>query len=395
MRARKRKILKKNKKIEPKIAYISLAIILGFALIFLFFRPWPDFTDKLYPPIFEETHSRTPDLNSEIRKIDIAIYASLYQRKISEKNIYFFEVKPKHERGHYWDFTDLYITLAKTDPFVELEKAINLELSRLEETVAYKREHIAKNEIIWHIFSFGFYTHRLRIKYEGIQRTESGTRPEIAIIIDDLGYNRDLAFSFIHSTLPISLSVLPLAPHTKDIANEANRWGRELMLHLPMEPKDYPRLNPGPGTLLTDMDEKEIRRMMRKHLKGIWGVRGINNHMGSRFTERRDKMSIVFDELRKRDLFYVDSRTTGQTIAAALGKEMGVPVVSRSVFLDNDLSTPAIRVQMKRLLSMARHSGKAVGIGHPHKETLSVLQDFLHRFESEIEVVPVSKLVKR
>ena len=104
-------------------------------------------------------------------------------------------------------------------------------------------------------------------------------------------------------------------------------------------------------------------------------------------------MAIVLSELKKRNLFYIDSRTSRETVAFELAKEMGVPVASRNVFLDNDLSPTAITFQMQRLLGMARHSGAAIGIGHPNLATLKLLKNYLPKLKTEVEVVPVSELV--
>ena len=219
-------------------------------------------------------------------------------------------------------------------------------------------------------------------------------RSRVAIIIDDLGYDPDIASSFIHLDLPISLSVLPCAPYTDLIVREANENGCEIILHLPMEPKHYPSVNPGPGALFLSMEEQEILRILDKDLKDIPGARGVNNHMGSSFTENRDKMLVVLRELKKRNLFYLDSRTTSNTVGLKLAKNMGLPAAKRSVFLDNDLAPKAIRIQLERLLSMARHSGFAIGIGHPHKETLEVLTEYHSGIKAEFNIVNVSELVR-
>ena len=165
------------------------------------------------------------------------------------------------------------------------------------------------------------------------------------------------------------------------------------MLHLPMEPKNYPSLNPGPGALLTEMDETDIRRILEAHLSRIEGSRGVNHHMGSRFTERNDKMGIVLRELKKRNLYYIDSRTTKETVALEMAKEMGLPSGRRHVFLDNELSPKRIRFQVERLLGMARRSGTAIGIAHPHKETLKALKEYQHRLGNGVKMVPASELV--
>jgi polysaccharide deacetylase 2 family uncharacterized protein YibQ len=217
--------------------------------------------------------------------------------------------------------------------------------------------------------------------------------PKIAIIIDDIGYDTDLAVSFMDYDLPLSLSVLPLAPYRNDIVKKANERGCELLLHLPMEPKDYPQLDPGPGALLTDMGEEELRKIINDHIKKVPGLKGVNHHMGSYFSENYQKMKIVIGELKKQDLFYVDSRTTNRTVAYEVAKEMGVPAAKKSVFLDNDLSREAISYQLERLMAIARYSGESVGIGHPHKETLEILYEYLDKLKTEFIVVPVSELV--
>jgi hypothetical protein len=209
-----------------------------------------------------------------------------------------------------------------------------------------------------------------------------------------MGYDLNLAIAFMDLDLPLSLSVLPSAPHTVDIVDEANRRGKELLLHLPMEPKDYPDLNPGPGAVLTNMDESRIKKTINDDIDQIQGIRGMNHHMGSKFTERYDKMKIVLGELKRHNLFYLDSRTTNLTVAYDLAKDMDVPAAKKNVFLDNDLSSKTIKLQMERLLGIARYSGFAIGIGHPHKETLDVIKDYEGILKTEFKVVPVSELTK-
>ncbi len=222
---------------------------------------------------------------------------------------------------------------------------------------------------------------------------QEDARPKVAIIIDDLGYDPDLAFSFIQLDLPLCFSVLPHAPFTGLVVQEANDEGCEVMLHLPMEPKDYPSVDPGPGALFLSMAEHEIIEILDQDLREVPGARGVNNHMGSSFTENRDKMLVVLKELKKRRLFYVDSLTTSGTVGFDLAREIGLAAARRSVFIDNDLTPKAIRKQMEQLLSIARRSGSAIGIGHPHKETLRVLEEYYSRVKHEFQVVPVSALV--
>jgi polysaccharide deacetylase 2 family uncharacterized protein YibQ len=215
----------------------------------------------------------------------------------------------------------------------------------------------------------------------------------IAIIIDDVGFDVELARSFLELKSPLSLSILPTAPYAKVIAGEAMGKGVEVLLHLPMEPKESNDDSPGAGALLVKMGEEEFVETLNGHLSRIPGIKGVNNHMGSLLTEREDKMALLFRELKKRHLFYVDSRTTPQTVAFKVATEMGVPVASRSVFLDHELSQEAMKVQWDRLLDMARQQGHAVAIAHPHKETLVFLREHLRDLRSEARFVRVADIV--
>ena len=376
MVAKKQKRKSKARTIGPKGFLLLFSILILSITILGLFLYISNSTSKISPPIYEEIYSKTSDLTHEIRKIDNTIYEFLYQRGIQDKNVLFSTVEPKHSDGYDWDFTELLVYLSNYNSVLRFEKIIGIELSHLKPSVNFNKERVNR-EIVCSIFALGFLTHKIRLIPKEFQKTIHKRLPKIGIIIDDLGYDRDIATSFIHSNLSLSLSVLPLASYKKHIVNEANKLGLELILHLPMEPKGYPNLNPGPGALLIDMDEKDIRRTINSHLDGIPGVRGVNNHMGSYFTERKDKMRVVLSELKRRNLFYIDSRTTSKTVAFHMAKKVGVPVAKRSVFLDNDLSPKAIKFQIQRLIGIARHSGAAIGIGHPHKETLRILKDYL------------------
>jgi polysaccharide deacetylase 2 family uncharacterized protein YibQ len=218
--------------------------------------------------------------------------------------------------------------------------------------------------------------------------------PKVAIIIDDVGFDAEIARAFLELKSPLTLSVLASAPHAQTIAREAMGKGAEVLLHLPMEPKESNDEGPGAGTLLVKMSEEEFVETLIGHLSRIPGVKGVNNHMGSLLTEREDKMALLFRELKKRHLFFVDSRTTPQTVAAKVAADLKVPVASRSVFLDHELSQEAMRAQWERFLAMAREQGYAVAIAHPHRETLVFLKEHLRDLRSEARLVRVSDIVR-
>ena len=343
--------------------------------------------------IYEEINAIDSNFINEVAKVDHAVYESLYKGGIPEDKIFFISVSPRHEKRNEWDFTELWVKLPNGESALEVTQIIGKALSSSKSNIMYKVERVSKNEKMIHIYTLGYYSHKIRMTWEDRQTPVPKDLPRIAIIIDDMGYDPFILEGFLKLDLPLAFSVLPQAPYTQSIVGSVGNTRHELILHLPMEPRDYPRINPGPGALLTKMRDGKIRAIIRRDLAEVPGVCGVNNHMGSLFTANRDKMAVVMSELKRRDLFFIDSRTTTQTVAHELAEEMGVPVASRSVFLDNDLTSSVIKFQMERLLGIARHSGAAIGIGHPNVETLKLLRDYREKLKTRVKVVPVSELI--
>jgi len=382
--------------IEKKRLFF-LALLPGFLVCLIFLGVYlfsSGNTLRTPPPVFEEIYSSRSDLREKIRNIDYAIYESLYRSGVRERNISFQNVETRHQNGNVWDFTEISVKCPDRQCTRNLQITITHDLTALGPEISYRYEKTPDNGIVCHISAEDFYTHKIVLSFDSQRLPVKDVRSRVAIIIDDLGYDPDIAFSFIQLNLPLSLSVLPCAPFTDLIVREATEKGSELILHLPMEPKHYPSVNPGPGALFLSMEEQEILRMLDQDLEDIPGARGVNNHMGSSFTENREKMLIVLKELKKRNLFYIDSRTTSDTVGFKLARDIGLPAAKRSVFLDNDLAPKAIKIQLERLLSMARHSGFAIGIGHPHEETLEILREYQSGIKAEFHVVYVSELAR-
>lgn len=218
--------------------------------------------------------------------------------------------------------------------------------------------------------------------------------PQVAIVIDDLGYNPRIDAAFIKLNAPISFSFLPFGPHTKETATLAHNCGKDVLLHLPMEAASSPESKVGPGALFLSMDSDAIAAQIQADMEAVPYVKGINNHMGSKFTADAGKMEIVLREIKKKDLFYLDSRTTPLTKGLSVARSMGVRSAERDVFLDNKQEANAIRAQIARLISEARTHGSAIGIGHPHPATYQVLKEDLPVLKKQVKIVPVSELVE-
>ncbi len=344
-------------------------------------------------PPYEEASTGNRSLSAVIRKIDFSIYDILYRSGIPEKDIVFQGVKPRAAGEKHWEETRLLVRCSNEAKARTLLGRIRKKLSPLKRRVRIRKEKSTGRACSFSILADGVPTHHMLLAYGEFGPEQEIRRPRIALIIDDLGYDLGLARGFMNLKIPVGLSILPCAPFTRRIAAEGRRRGCELMVHLPMEPKGYPAVNPGPGTLYTSMDAEQILSQLSEDLKRVPGAQGVNNHMGSLFTEDRRKMKIVLGALKRRHLFFVDSRTTAESVGYDLARKLGVPTAKRTVFLDNDLHSGAIASQVRRLLSMAREKGQAIGIGHPHKETLSLLKKETSLLRDGVTVVPVTELL--
>lgn len=216
-----------------------------------------------------------------------------------------------------------------------------------------------------------------------------------AIVIDDLGNELGPAERIAGWKEPVAGAVLPGVAFSAAAARALARGGKEVLLHLPMEPAGYPKVRPGPGVILRAQSDEEIVRILDEDLATVPGAVGVNNHMGSVATADPRVMRIVARELAARGLFFVDSRTTLATVAERTAEEASVPAVSRRVFLDDVETAPAIRRQLSELVRRAREEGSAVAIGHPYPVTLTVLEEEMPGLAAKgVRLVRVGELVK-
>jgi len=385
----------RGKKRSPSL-FLSLLAFSGAAALFVasfLYLGSPGFRSTP-PPFVENLSPARASLSRQIGKIDRAVYRYLHDRKVPQENIAFLSVRPRHENLAEWDFTELLIRTPGKEALSTFEKDLERIFSSHEPPVRIRAEGAGGGERVLHLYAGLYYTHMIRVRPEAREKAPPEKKPKIALIVDDLGYDVDLAKSLLDLRLSLNLAVLPNAPFARTIAEAAQRKGWEVILHLPMEPENHPHVDPGPGALLTSMNEKEIRMLLEEHLKQVPGARGVNNHMGSRFTRSEAKMEILLRELKQRGLFYVDSRTTNRTVAMDVAGKLGVAATERNVFLDNELTHEAMAFELQRLLSMGRHSGRAVAIAHPHRETVDFLRKSTSLLKREAEVVHVSKLVR-
>ncbi len=220
-------------------------------------------------------------------------------------------------------------------------------------------------------------------------------RGRLAILLDDGGQSMDLVTAAAALPPEVAVSILPFLPYSAETATELDRAGHEVWLHLPMEPEPSSDGNPGPGAVLTTMTDAEIRATVHSALNNIPNVVGVNNHMGSKATADLRTMTWVMQELKARDVAFIDSRTTVHTVAESAARAQGIPTGRRHVFLDNRREAGPIRRQLDEAVYLARLNGEAIAIGHLADVTVRVLEDELPKLDRRgVTLVRPTKLVK-
>ncbi|MCD6281411.1 MAG: divergent polysaccharide deacetylase family protein [Deltaproteobacteria bacterium] len=214
----------------------------------------------------------------------------------------------------------------------------------------------------------------------------------VAIIVDDMGLSMKAAKKLGSINAALTFSILPFRPYSREVAWYLHSRGKELILHLPMEGNGK---NPGKGAIYTYMRPEDIRSILSNDLSQIPFISGVNNHMGSKVTQDKAIMSIVYEEINKKGLFFVDSLTTRDSVCKAVALKTGIPFASRDVFLDNKPTYKYISTQLRKLIFIGRYYRSAIGICHPHPMTIYVLKKEIPKLErQDVELVPVSTFIK-
>lgn len=218
--------------------------------------------------------------------------------------------------------------------------------------------------------------------------------PRIAIIVDDLGYRYSEGLRATRLPGPVACAVIPHAPHARAMAEAAHGRGKEVLLHLPMQPID-PARPVGDEGITIETTREGMRRLLRAGLDAVPHASGVNNHMGSLITRHPGHMTWLMQELARERLFFVDSMTTRNSVALSMAREQGIPALRRDLFLDReDLPEAHIEARVEQLLEIARRRGHAIGIAHPYPATMAVLERRLRSLAaSGIELVPLAELV--
>ncbi len=219
------------------------------------------------------------------------------------------------------------------------------------------------------------------------------TSATIALIIDDIGFSRQRAREFLDLEVPLTFSILPRLKQSYDLALEIHESGHEIMLHQPMEPYN-PTIDPGPGALYVGYQADRIAEIMEENIFGLPYMTGVNNHMGSKFTESRNKIKEFLGIIKETGFFFVDSLTTNRSKAYQTAKRLQIDTARRNLFLDNRQEVSAVLYQLSHLKIIAKKYGCAIGIGHPFPETARAIGYFIRDLKgSGVSLVPASNLI--
>jgi polysaccharide deacetylase 2 family uncharacterized protein YibQ len=330
------------------------------------------------------------DYEAKAREIDSAIDARLAELGVGRKDIIEKKAEKKKKGKIEWTHITKRVRISPKESLKKYEKAVSQAVKREGGRIIKVKEGEIKGKKILSM--------KIGVKKIPIQRLIlEQPKARVAIIIDDLGMGGRVTKELLAIDRPLNFSILPFLPHSKDTAIEARKRGFLVMLHLPMEPKGYPApdKDPGRGAILMNTSRREIAKIIAQDLSGIPYVQGANNHTGSRLTEDKEMMNLILKELKKRNLFFIDSKTSERSVAYREAKRLGLKCGERDVFLDNELDLDYIKGQIQLLAKIALKEGEAIGIGHAHSLTARAIKETIPELENQgIEFVLVSELLE-
>lgn len=417
--SRKRRRYRKSDK-RVLIVTFSFLILLGLTLYGL---SYIKHKVSSFPP---ETVTSLK-LNSTIENVNELISEALFNKlDLSKKDILEEKVYSKEVANLNWNFTERTILLKKPlskdkiiASFQEVIFRDNVEF----QIVNHEDFYISEIKIFdqkTHQLKFNFRNHRLdeKKKLEGdksvarvhvksdkenikIKNNEfsknAADKPKVAIIIDDIGLDKGSVDKLIKISPKFTFAVLPNLPYSKYAAEKANNEGLDVILHLPMEPKTtsgYNGEDAGEEVLLVGQSKKEIENKLEKNLSSIPYVVGVNNHMGSKFTENNELMELVLKKIDKRGLFFVDSLTSNKSTGYKIAKKLGIRAFQRDIFLDSKFrGKDYVKKQLNSLVKKAEKRGYAVGICHPYPQTIQALTEELPKLSESVDIATISSIV--
>ncbi len=237
-------------------------------------------------------------------------------------------------------------------------------------------------------------TKKIQIASTDEKKTDNTNWPMIAIVVDDMGISAERTKDIISIKAPLTSSFLTYSQNLKKQMKAAQQSGHEVMAHIPMEAKA--NIDEGPDVLTNDMSKKQIKKTFSEMIDKFPQIYGVNNHMGSKFTENEKKLEEVLKILKEKNMFFLDSKTSPKSAADNVAKKLNLKYVSRNVFLDNENNLDYINKQLKTTEKLAYKNGVAIAICHPKSQTYIALKDWVKTLdEKHLRLVKLSQIVDK
>ena len=378
--------IKENPLFFP-IIFLIIAVISAFCLDFIAWKKG----DRSY--VFG-AFTKKEKVVVEKETLDQIAHTKLLQQGISSDSIDQYQ----DEDGVFHFLIDLPIEKYKT-----LETPLEQEFKAAKTSVSKKEEDETeeKNFYLWEIK--GKKKQKIILLFSCLKAKPPAeevpvikAKNKVAIIIDDMGYSLGAIREITEIQKPLTVAILPFSPMAKETAQIAHRNRLEVILHLPLEAVNNEDGNNGiEGLIHSRMNQEEVLRAVDRSLDQVPYISGVNNHMGSKITTDETFMRTILERLKQRELFFIDSRTTTDSVAFDVAKTIGLPTAYRNIFLDNIVDETSIKKNLLALFKLAQKRGQAVAICHPTPQTLKVLRENLHLLDQyNLEAVPASRIIK-
>lgn len=338
-------------------------------------------------------------LEHSTKLIDSTLLHILKNRGLDVANIKILDVERRSRQVDSYYFQKLQLNIPQDSRYGKNPSEFGLDLSAALPSLLIGADLAGSSDIHYVISVDGLITHEIFLNIFSTLPTGPIVSPppgeaRLAIVIDDVGESITAAKTLANLDFPVSMAIWPRAGFARQCAELGHERGLEIMIHQPMEPMEYPKVKPGPGAIFNKMSAVEITAVVRENIPLVPYAVGLNNHMGSRFTQNRQGLEAVFAALQGKNLFVLDSVTHGGTIFYNLAIEKGFPSQRRDIFLDVTRDKNAILHQLYKSERLAHTQGYAIAIGHPLPETLAALQEWQKSRDKSVKIVRVQDLLK-
>ncbi len=354
---------------------------------------------------FPYEESLSAPLEEAVRQVDYALVQTMLRLAIASDAVAIDEVALRKQGQEVYHFQKLHISLGPDSlPFIT---ALHESLQAWAEKASLYRVQ----EDRWAVVIDGLTTHEITLAREhddpeaeaepvlrpswGLRPRAVGEKARLVIVMDDLGENMQAVRELLELPFPVTFAIWPHSSHAREAAELAHAAGKEILVHMPMEPLGYPEVRPGPGALMDADGEEAILEKLDQALGLVPYAVGLNNHMGSRFTRNRAALEPLLRILQERNMIALDSLTHPGSVFYREARSLGLPALRRDIFLDDDPNGEAIWGELRKAENVALVTGRAIAIGHPRPETLKALREWAEERNSEIVIVCLRDLLEQ